>query len=352
MRVALDLSSVVTGGGVTYARQMVPRLASTAGLAIGPVLVREALSSVFLDYDMQLIVGTSRFAARSREWKKAVECSKSPVVFAPTEISFTGYRNSQLVLALRNGALVGRVHAERPPLERVRIGVQRGLAGASRGCASAYVAVSQFASEALGKALRIPPDRRHIVYHGGPQRQAPPRGVRPARRFLFVSNLYRYKGLHDIIRVLAVTPGDWQLDVVGAAVDGRYFRWLRNEVGAAGIADRVGFHGYQSAERMSGFYREADCFVWSATAETFGHPLLEAYSWGLPVIAVEAGSSREIMGCAAYYYGLGDLANLGSLISKAIREGLAPGELPRTYSWDECAMETARLLRNVVRGSV
>ena len=63
-------------------------------------------------------------------------------------------------------------------------------------------------------------------------------------------------------------------------------------------ADAV-FTGRLSGEELSEAYASADLFVFPSTTDTFGQVLLEAMASGLPVVAAEAGPTREVVGAEA-----------------------------------------------------
>lgn len=61
----------------------------------------------------------------------------------------------------------------------------------------------------------------------------------------------------------------------------------------------LGHHDYNN---LPGLYRENDVFVFPSVSETFGHPMAEAMSTGIPVIVSETPVNREICGDAALYF--------------------------------------------------
>ncbi len=59
------------------------------------------------------------------------------------------------------------------------------------------------------------------------------------------------------------------------------------------------FTGRLSGDALSEAYASADLFVFPSTTDTFGQVLLEAMASGLPIIAADAGPTREVLGDAA-----------------------------------------------------
>jgi len=61
----------------------------------------------------------------------------------------------------------------------------------------------------------------------------------------------------------------------------------------------LGHHDYKN---LPSLYRDHDVFVFPSVSETFGHPMAEAMSTGIPVIVSETPVNREICGDAALYF--------------------------------------------------
>lgn len=293
---------------------------------------------------MRVLPATNRFAARSGTWLK--EAERCDVVFVPSEITFQRYE-TPIVLAVRNASLALSLVRESPLRLKARFVAQREFARRSAKWSAAHIAVSRHAAHLATTNLRIPPERVHVVYHGGPA-QVRPVVSTPAHRFLFVSNLYRYKNVKRAIIALAAIGGEWTLDLVGGEVEPAFSQELRQLTEKLGLEERIRFRGHLSGDSLQAAYLEADCFLWPPYAETFGHPLLEAHAFGLPIIAAEAASNREIAGDAAVYFEPFDVEDLQGKLIMAMTTGLQTGPLPRSYSWEDCAAGTVKVLQGAV----
>lgn len=349
VRVAIDGSSARTGGGVTYLREMLPRLRRETSIEIGPILLRRevaaALDSCFEGSD--IVLATGRTAARSSEWLEMVRRSGADVVFAPTEISFVRY-GVPLVLMLRNAAVSSTTWREYSYHESARFIAQRSLARLSRARASAYIAVSDYAAELGATALDIDSERVTVVHHGGPATRIPVK-LNHCRSFLLVSNLHRYKNPLRLLSAFALVDAPWRLRIVGHVMERKLKTELDALVQVHNLSDRVEFCGYLSGVDLERIYSWADCFVWPSYAETFSHPLLEAHAHGLPILAARAASNAEIAGEAAVYFDPFDIGSIRSRLESAVEEGVRVGALPRSYCWSRCATETAGVLRQTAR---
>lgn len=68
------------------------------------------------------------------------------------------------------------------------------------------------------------------------------------------------------------------------------------------VASSVKFTGSVPYEDVPELYRQSDLFVFPSLAESFGYPLVEAMTVGLPIIASDIPICREICGEAAVYF--------------------------------------------------
>lgn len=114
-----------------------------------------------------------------------------------------------------------------------------------------------------------------------------PTGQGGTVRLLHVGRIVRTKGLRDVIRALdTLRDLNVELDVVG---DGNDRAACEQLVADLALADRVTFHGKVSRDRVDAFYSAADVFVFPSYREPGGSVVLEAMSYGLPLIVCRRG---------------------------------------------------------------
>jgi glycosyltransferase involved in cell wall biosynthesis len=119
---------------------------------------------------------------------------------------------------------------------------------------------------------------------------------------------------------------------------------------AAGLAGMLENVGEIDAAGVSALYNSLDMFAFPSLVESFGFPLLEAMARGLPVVAADTPSNREIAGNAGLFFPPADaeaLAGiLGELIDSAsLREARSSAALHRAegFSWQRAAEGTLAL---------
>ncbi len=114
-------------------------------------------------------------------------------------------------------------------------------------------------------------------------------------RLLFVGNLIRRKGLHTLLRALALIAGqNWRLEIVGRGdADPAYTRLAQRL--AAPLGERVRFLGRLETGDFQRAWRENQVLVVPSSYEGFGIVYLEGMAFGLPAVASTAGAAGEIV---------------------------------------------------------
>lgn len=113
------------------------------------------------------------------------------------------------------------------------------------------------------------------------------RGEREGIRFLFVGRLSRDKRVEPIIRAVMSMNGDCRLTIVGSGESYDELIGYRS--------DRVEFVGAVPPEAVSEYMQAADILVMNSVFEGIPMTILEALSYGLPVISTNVGGIGEVV---------------------------------------------------------
>lgn len=163
---------------------------------------------------------------------------------------------------------------------------------------STLVAISRSTRDALAGYTDRPVS---IVPYGVPLPEQAPDAELPAGDpvLLFVGRLVARKGVDRLLRALSsIADRPWSLEVVGFGPEQESLEALTRELG---LSSRVRFLGRVSETELVAAYQRAACFILPATfderedTEGLGVVLLEAMSYGVPVIATRRGGITDIV---------------------------------------------------------
>ncbi len=209
------------------------------------------------------------------------------------------------------------------------------------------------------------------------QVRSPPRSRRNCEtadgsyKLLFVSHYNYYRNFETLIRALPLlrdrlagrtvkllltckllageNPGAYRPEFAAKLVE---------ELGVSGMVMELGAIPYRQLHHL---YRRADVYVTPAYTETFAHPLVEAMSSGLPIVASDLEVHREICGDAAIYFPRFSWESMAECVQQLARSpemsrnlGVAGEERSRRFSWKTHVEEVVDLAAEVTasRGPV
>ena len=111
-------------------------------------------------------------------------------------------------------------------------------------------------------------------------------------KFIFVGRLVKIKGVHTVIRALAQIHAayNWKFDVLG---DGPQMEELKALAQSLGIGEKVIFHGFTNSPHE--WIARADCLLFPSTTEGMPLVLSQALQIGVPVLASDIPSVREVL---------------------------------------------------------
>jgi glycosyltransferase involved in cell wall biosynthesis len=194
---------------------------------------------------------------------------------------------------------------------------------------------------AAREALRLPLDRRLILYVGG---------LAPHKNLTGLIEGFAKAGPSDVDLVLA---GDPKGDGFHSNVQD-----LHAVVQARGLAERVHFPGFVADEILPALYSDALVVAMPAFSEGFGLPAAEAIACGTPVIATRGGAVAEVVGPAGLFFDPHDNDDIAKAISEvatnvSVLDRLKAECLPRSaeLSWAASGAHMLDLLETHARRS-
>ncbi|MBI4454642.1 MAG: glycosyltransferase family 4 protein [Acidobacteria bacterium] len=374
IRIAIDATSAVTGGGMTHLLNLLPALADIDQANTYWILLSSWQTGMELDLPSRFKVKRIHFPKPTKLCRLAWQQFVLPIFLArrgvdallsPTDVApLLGVIPT--VLGIRNPNPYWGPEAT-TRLGRIRESVQPRLTRFSARKATRLFFVTEYSRQVISSKLGLPLNKSRVIYHGVSRAFSDGHAVSGSLQsfegshpyILCVSAVRVHKDYATLIRafkdLVSRHSVSHHLVIAGPVVDPPYYQRLESMLGQEGVADRVHFIGELPYRAMPGLYRDAELFVLPSQAETFGHPLVEAMASGLPVITTDLPVSREICHDAASYFPPGDPRALADkmhlLLSDAgARDALAASGLKRAldFSWTKTAQQTLQLLYEAV----
>ncbi len=184
-------------------------------------------------------------------------------------------------------------------------------------------------------------------------------GLEAGRYLLFVGRLVPEKAPDLLLRAFRQVQGDHRLVLAGgSSFTEDYLATLRR---LAAEDPRVMLPGYVFGAELATLYRNAAAFVLPSFLEGLPLTLLEAVSYGTPVVASAIAPHVEVLGAdrpGGRLVAPGDEEQLARVLTQVLaspddeRSGAASlrDDVLHAYDWDAAAEATEELYRHIVSG--
>ncbi len=366
-RILINALHAKSGGGLTYLRNMLPRLAADGRLNLHLLLHRDQRN---LFGPLPASITMHEVGFRQGFWARVIwEQTRLPglarrlgidVTFSPA--NFGPLFAPKPVVLLRNAIEVGRnEHRFLKRLYWIALGIMTALSVAR---SRRVIAVSDYAGRTLSYGLATKaPGKLSVIHHG-----IDPAFTRSALRaiaapdeppfLLAVGDLYVQKNYEKLIEAFALlshaTPR-LRLKIAGRPVDEAYRQQLKEAVRKSGLESVVEFLGEVQRDNLISLYQRCRIFIFPSIVETFGQPLAEAMACGAPVASSNTTAMPEIAGDAALYFDPSDATDMARQISRLLEDDALSQELAARgtrraseFSWDDTARRTADVLTDAI----
>ncbi|MGH9169315.1 MAG: glycosyltransferase family 4 protein [Acidimicrobiales bacterium] len=320
-------------GGVSLKSLRVPARLVNAAWRHGPFPAAEMLAG-----PAEVVHGTNYVVPPSKRLARVVSVYdmtawRYPELCSPATLAYPGL----LKRALASGAFVHAV---------TRFGADElvELAGADASRVR-VVPLAGAPSPSPGVAADPPAADPSATGASGPARQRP--------YVLAVGTIEPRKDYPTLVSAFSqIMQEEPDLGLVIAGAEGWGSQALEETIQATGSAARVRRLGYVSRERLSSLVAGASVLAYPSLYEGFGLPPLEAMAAGVPVVASDAGPTREVLGDGAVIVPSGDVAELASGLLRVIGDSSLRAELvargrarAAMYTWDATARAMIDLYR-------
>jgi glycosyltransferase involved in cell wall biosynthesis len=180
---------------------------------------------------------------------------------------------------------------------------------------------------------------------------------------LFFGSLVRYKGPDVLLKAFKTIKKEFPKAKLIFAGRGEMFDELSNQALKLDLVNDVLFTGFVEEDKKPLYFKAADIFCLPSTtmAESFGIVNLEAMASGIPIVASNLGGIPDIVkhGVNGLLAEPGNYQNLADNLLCLLKDedmrkrfGDQGKKLVWNFSWDEIAMKTEQLYRDILDGKI
>lgn len=116
------------------------------------------------------------------------------------------------------------------------------------------------------------------------------------KNIISVGRLAKEKGYLDLVEVFKIVyqkHPDWKLNIVG---DGEEKEIIKNKIQDYKLENNIVLQGYKNKKELDEIYKKSSIYVMTSYTESFGLVLIEAESYGIPIMALDsAQGAKEII---------------------------------------------------------
>jgi len=231
----------------------------------------------------------------------------------------------------------------------------------SVGRAQKIITISESSKNDIIKAYRVKPEKVAVVYPGIKKIEASKTlnmeelkskfGI-SNKYILFVGTLQPRKNISRLIHAFSKLETDKELVIVGRK--GWQFDEILQAPEKYNVKDRVVFIHDAGDADLPSLYKNAEFFILPSLYEGFGLPVLEAMSYGAPVITSNVSSLPEAGGDAALYVDPEDASDIAIKMQKLLnnedlrKDLIKKGhEQVKKFSWEKSAKEALAVLEGL-----
>jgi glycosyltransferase involved in cell wall biosynthesis len=386
MRLFINSLAASAGGGLTYIRNVMPHLALTPGLqvtvAVGSGLQGEFRSFSNIDFVELEISPARRFWYEQATLPGVIRRSRADFLLSTGNFALRNSPVPQILLSRNSIYTSTDFYRDLRSRHEYRLWLDTHLRAWLAEKSIRWADITVAPSEAFAVELRRWTGMPVRAIHHGFDREAFCSDTSPlsaeveaklgtaegSLKLLFVSHYNYYRNFETLFRALPLLRDQLagrpvKLLLTCKLLEGEnpgayHPEAAANLVKELGISDMVIELGTIPYRQLHQLYRRAHVYVTPAYTETFAHPLVEAMSCGLPVVASDLPVHGEICSDAALYFPrfsardladrIADIASSDDLFARLSSQSVTRST---AFSWRKHVEELLLMARSVPAGN-
>lgn len=229
---------------------------------------------------------------------------------------------------------------------------------------SKIITPSNHVKREIIKKFKISPSQIKVIYEAAEEEyfsNQKPKTKNQKPFLVYVGNAYPYKNLNNLLEAIKLLnnnptdpPAHKPINLTIVSPRDVFSKRLESEIKARDLESRVELKGYQETEDLVGLFQKASAYIFPSLSEGFGIPGLNAMAAGVPVVASNIPTLKEVYSDAAMYFNPKDPKDITEkidqvLLSQKIKNSLIEkgNKQANKYSWQKMAKETLKIYESV-----
>ncbi len=176
--------------------------------------------------------------------------------------------------------------------------------------------------------------------------------ISPKNYLLFAGLISVRKNIVNLLKAYKKSGVYQENKLVLAGSFGMGHQTIMDEITNLGIAEHVILPGFVSDTELAALYANAKAFLFPTYYEGFGLPIVEAMTYGIPLMIGDRGAAPEIAGQHAVQVNPFDIDSISNGIVRTINttelQIAAARAHAAQYTWNNCAQKTIKVYQSLI----
>ena len=207
---------------------------------------------------------------------------------------------------------------------------------------------SKYIKNQILKKFEVSNKKINVIYEAAEEEYLSNKSIAKGNKYLlFVGNAYPHKNLTLLLDAIS---GVSKINLKIVCSRDVFWQRLKNDIEDRKLSYRVELLGYKDTAELSKIFLNAKIYVTPSLSEGFGIPALNAMISGVPVVASDIPTHREIYENAAAFFDPKNTKDIVKVLNKILDSSNEQEKLVRNghkvsakYSWSKMADETLKV---------